>query len=165
MLRKSILIEALDLHHNVTIDFASKKGETFEDHCFKAVAATNGVDSPCQASNFLQIFSYSDLGIPASDSNIVADINAANAVSSISSALGGIVYDGSNQIVSADTFLLYYALKNERGGDLMDYESDLVDFTVPEEVRACEEQSDGMIRHVYCMLAVLRRYSQHSLTS
>ena len=136
MLRKAVLAEATDLHHNVTVDFTSKKAETFQDHCFKATVARNGVDSPCDTTNFLQLFSYSKSGIPAADANIVAVINEANAVSSVSSALGGIVYDSSNptQIVSADTFVLGYALKNVRGGDLLDWEAEIIEYTLPNEL-------------------------------
>ncbi|GMH99553.1 hypothetical protein TrST_g3288 [Triparma strigata] len=136
VLRKDLLVEVVDLHHNVTVDFVSPKGESFQDHCFKSSVALHGVDSPCEQTTFLQLFDYTDAGIPAAEADILAAVNTANSVSSVASSLGGLTYSDSDQtaITGASTMIMAYALKNLDASQI-DYETYIVEQTLPETLK------------------------------
>ncbi|GMH94729.1 hypothetical protein TL16_g12987 [Triparma laevis f. inornata] len=136
ILRKEILAQVVDLHHNVTVDFVSPKGESFQDHCFKSSVSLHGVSSPCSQTTFLQLFGYSDSGIPASESDILSEVNTANSVSSVASALGGLTYsDPSSTVISgASTMIMAYTLKNLKASQL-DYETYIIKQTLPDKLK------------------------------
>lgn len=136
ILRKEILAQVVDLHHNVTVDFVSPKGESFQDHCFKSSVSLHGVSSPCSQTTFLQLFGYSDSGIPASESDILSEVNTANSVSSVASALGGLTYsDSSSTVISgASTMIMAYTLKNLKASQL-DYETYIIKQTLPDKLK------------------------------
>jgi len=88
-----ILSQVIDIHIDVTLTIteADDTTKSFSDHCFKAEASKNGVDSGCHTGNILEIFGYQASSIPASESDILAAINAADAISPVTASFSGVV--------------------------------------------------------------------------
>ena len=107
VLRKSVLNQIVSIHVDTTYNITNGEGKNFENHCFRASASEHGIDSPCLFSNPLAAFGYAKAKIPSNEADILAMVNAADAVAPLDGVLGGLKRDStSGEITFADSMLL-----------------------------------------------------------